>query len=211
MTMWAYYVHKKYCQYDRLKRGVDLVKRRTPGLSVRSVDMARFEEEARTIREIYNDAWAENWGFVPVTEAEFMQLAEEMEQIVEPEMVFFVEHEGEPVGFSITLPNVNQALRHVDDGRLFPFGLPKLFLYMTYGVYEVRMPLMGVRSDYQGKGLDSLMVLETIENGPQQGFDACEMSWVLDTNDRLKNHIESIGGVVDKEYAMFEKSLPDDA
>jgi GNAT superfamily N-acetyltransferase len=207
MTMWAYYVHKKYCQFDRLKRGVDLVKKRTPGLSVRRVDLDRFEDEARTIREIYNEAWAENWGFVPVTEAEFLQLAEEMEQIVEPDLVYFVEHEGRPVGFSIALPNVNQALRHVSDGRLFPFGLPKLYLYLTYGVYECRMPLMGIRPEYQGKGLDSLLVLATIENGPPAGFDACEMSWVLDTNSRLKNHVESIGGVKDKEYAMFETTI----
>jgi len=207
MTMWAYYVHKKYCQFERLQRGVDIVKKRTPGLSVRTLDLDRFEEEARTIREIYNDAWAENWGFVPVTENEFLQLAEEMEQIVDPEMVFFVEHEGTPVGFSIALPNLNQALQHVPDGRLFPWGLPKLLLHMTYGVYECRMPLMGIRQDFQGKGLDSMLVLATIENGPPNGFDACEMSWVLDTNDRLKNHVESLGGVKDKEYAIFECGL----
>jgi GNAT superfamily N-acetyltransferase len=207
MTMWAYYVHKKYCQFERLQRGVDIVKKRTPGLSVRTLDLDRFEEEARTIREIYNEAWAENWGFVPVTEAEFMQLADEMEQIVDPEMVFFVEHEGTPVGFSIALPNVNQALRHVPDGRLFPLGLPKLLLNLYYGVYECRMPLMGIRPEFQGKGLDSMLVLATIENGPPNGFDACEMSWVLDTNDRLKNHIESLGGVKDKEYALFEKPI----
>jgi len=209
MTMWAYYVHKKYCQFERLQRGVDIVKKRTPGLSVRTLDLDRFEEEARTIREIYNDAWAENWGFVPVTENEFLQLAEEMEQIVDPEMVFFVEHEGTPVGFSIALPNINQALRHVPDGRLFPLGLPKLLLNMSYSVYECRMPLMGIRQDFQGKGLDSMLVLATIENGPPNGFDACEMSWVLDTNDRLKNHVESLGGVKDKEYAIFEHGLND--
>jgi hypothetical protein len=81
---------------------------------------------------------------------------------------------------------------------------------MTYSVYECRMPLMGIRQDYQGKGLDSLLVLATIQNGPPNGFDACEMSWVLDSNDRLKNHVESIGGVKDKEYAMFELALADD-
>jgi GNAT superfamily N-acetyltransferase len=210
MTMWAYYVHKKYCEFGRLERGAELVKRRTPGLSVRPLNLDRFEEEARAIREIYNDAWAENWGFVPITENEFLQLAEEMEQIVEPELVYFVEHEGRPVGFSIALPNINQALRHVPDGRLFPLGLPKLLLHMTYGVYECRMPLMGVRQDYQGKGLDSLLVLATIQNGPPNGFDACEMSWVLDSNTRLKNHVESIGGVKDKEYAMFELAWADD-
>jgi GNAT superfamily N-acetyltransferase len=205
MTMWAYYVHKKYVQPERLRRGAELVHRRTPGLTVRPLDMDRYDEEARTILDIYNDAWSDNWGHVPMTEAEFEQLAEEMKQIVEPEVVYFVEHEGEPVAFSITLPNMNQALRHVPDGRLFPLGLPKLLLNAYYGIYECRMPLMGVRQAYQGKGLDALLVLETIENGPKHGLDACEMSWVLDTNERLKNHVESIGGVVDKEYAMFEK------
>jgi len=208
MTMWAYYVHKKYVEYDRLRRGADLVNRRTPGLELRSLDMSRFREEAQTILDIYNDAWSNNWGHVPMTDREFEQLADEMKQIVEPEMVFLIEHEGEPVAFSITLPNMNQALKHVPDGRLFPLGLPKLLLQATYGVYECRMPLMGVRTEYQGKGLDALLVLRTIENGPPNGFDACEMSWVLDTNERLKNHVESLGAVVDKEYGMFELSLP---
>ena len=207
MTMWAYYLHKKYVEYERLKRGVDLVKRRTPGLSLRTLDTDRFEEEVRTVREIYNDAWADNWGFVPMTEAELQQFADELKQIVDPEIVFFVEHEGVPVGFSVALPDVNQALRHVPDGRLFPLGLPKLLLNFYYGIYECRMPLMGIRKEYQGKGLDTMLVLATIENGPAHGYDACEMSWVLDTNERLKNHVTSLGAVVDKEYAMFEAPI----
>jgi GNAT superfamily N-acetyltransferase len=207
MTMWAYYLHKKYVEYERLKRGVDLVKRRTPGLSLRTLDTDRFEEEVRTVREIYNDAWADNWGFVPMTEAELQQFVNELKQIVDPEIVFFVEHEGVPVGFSVALPDVNQALRHVPDGRLFPLGLPKLLLNFYYGIYECRMPLMGIRKEYQGKGLDTMLVLATIENGPAHGYDACEMSWVLDTNERLKNHVTSLGAVVDKEYAMFEAPI----
>jgi GNAT superfamily N-acetyltransferase len=207
MTMWAYYVHKKYVQYERLRRGAEIVKRRTPGLEIRTLDVDRFDEEARTILDVYNDAWANNWGHVPMTEAEFQQLADELKQIVDPEMVFLIEHEGDPVAFSITLPDVNQALKHVSDGRLFPLGLPKLLLHATYGIHECRMPLMGVRQTYQGKGLDAMLVLETIENGPPNGYDACEMSWVLDTNERLKNHVESLGAVVDKEYAMFETPL----
>jgi GNAT superfamily N-acetyltransferase len=207
MTMWAYYVHKKYVEFDRLKRGAALVKRRTPGLTLRTLNMDDFDREARRVLDIYNEAWSENWGHVPMTDGEFDQLASQLKQIVEPEMVFFVEHEGEPVAFSITLPNINQALQHVPDGRLFPLGLPKLLLNANYGIYECRMPLMGVRSEFQGKGLDALLVLATIENGPPNGFDACEMSWVLDDNDRLKNHIESLGAVVDKEYAMFETSI----
>ncbi len=207
-TMWAYYVHKKYVQTDKLRRGVQLVKRRTSGLTLRTLDMDRFDEEARTILDIYNDAWENNWGHVPMTDAEFDQLAHDLKQIVDPEMVFLLEHEDTPVAFSISLPNLNQALKHVSDGRLFPLGLPKLLAYAQFGgIYEVRMPLMGVRKQYQGRALDALLVLATIENGPPNGYDACEMSWVLDTNRRLINSLESMGGVVDKEYAMFEKSL----
>jgi GNAT superfamily N-acetyltransferase len=208
MTMWAYYVHKKYVQTDKLKRGVELVRRRTPGLELRTIDMDRYREEAQTILDIYNDAWADNWGHVPMTDAEFDQLADALKQIVEPEIVYILEHEGTPVAFSIALPNLNQVLRHIDDGRLFPFGLPKLLAYAKFGeIYECRMPLMGVRKAYQGRALDSILVYETIKRGPKNGFDACEMSWVLDTNDRLINSLESMGGVVDKEYAMYETTV----
>lgn len=208
VTLWAYYVHKKYVQTAKLRRGAELVRRRVPGLTLRTLDMDRFQEEAETILDIYNDAWEDNWGHVPMTDAEFNQLASDLKQIVDPEMVFLLEHEGNPVAFSISLPNLNQALQHVDDGRLFPLGLPKLLAYAHFGgVHEVRMPLMGVRKPYHGRALDTLLVLATIEAGPPNGYDACEMSWVLDGNRRLINAIESIGGVVDKEYALFEKSL----
>ena len=208
MTMWAYYIHKKYVQIDKLKRGVELIKRRRPGLSLRPLDMNRFDEEAAAIRDIYNDAWSDNWGHVPMTEGEFNQLADDMKQIVDPNIVFILEDEGTPVAFSISLPNLNQALRHVDDGRLFPLGLPKLLAYSHFGgVYECRTLLMGVRQEYQGRGLDAILNLAIIERGPRHGYDASEMSWVLDTNHRLLNALPSIGGVKDKEYAMLEKPI----
>ena len=208
MTMWAYYAHYKYADASKLRRGTKLVYRRHPGLELRTVDMDRFEEEARTIRRIYNAAWSDNWGHVPMTEAEFEQLADEMEQIVDPDVIFILEDEGEPVAFSIALPNLNQALRHVKSGRLFPLGLPKLLAYANFGgVHELRMPLMGVLPKYQGQGLYAPLVLATVEEGPKHGYPACEMSWVLDTNEVLKNAMEQMGGVKDKEYAMFEKGI----
>ncbi len=208
MTMWAYYIHKKYVSTEKLERGVELVKRRHPGITLRSLDMDRFEQEAKTILHIYNDAWSNNWGHVPMTEAEFGQLAGEMKQIIDPNIVFILEDDGRPVAFSISLPNVNQLLRRVPDGRLLPFGLPKMLASAKFGgLYECRTPLMGVLREYQGRGLDALLNLAIIQEGPRQGYDASEMSWVLDTNKRLRNALDSIGGVVDKQYAMFEKAL----
>lgn len=208
MTMWAYYAHYKYADATKLRRGTELVYRRHPGLELRTMDISRFDEEARTIRRIYNEAWKDNWGHVPMTEAEFEQLAEELKQIVDPNVVFLLEDEGEPVAFSIALPDLNQALQHVKGGRLFPLGLPKLLAYTNFGgVHELRMPLMGVLPKYRGQGLYAPLVLATVEEAPRNGYPACEMSWVLDTNEVLKNALEEMGGVKDKEYAMFEKTI----
>lgn len=208
MTMWAYYVHKKYVKTEKLRRGVELVLRRNPEIKLRTLDMSRYDEDAAAILDIYNDAWGKNWGHVPMTPAEFTKLGKEMKQIVDPRVVYLLEDATRPVGFAISLPNLNLALRHVPNGRLFPAGLAKLLAYSKFGgIYEVRMPLMGVRQEYQGRGLDAVLVLETIENGPRYGYDACEMSWVLDNNHRLRNALDSMGGVIDKEYALYDKEL----
>jgi len=208
MTMWAYYVHKKYVQMDKIRRGVDIVKRRNPSLSIRTLDLTRFDAEAKAILDIYNEAWANNWGHVPMTEREFAGLAKMMKQVVDPNIVFIVEDAGVPVAFTLALPDMNKALRHVKDGRLLPKGLPTLLGYAKFGgIYECRNLLMGVMPAYRGRGLDAMMNLELITRGPEHGYDACEMSWVLDSNQVLKNSLDAMGAVVDKQYALFEKTL----
>ena len=207
MTMWAYYIHKKYMNIDRLRRGAEIVYRRNPGLKLRTPDMSRFEEEMRILRDIYNEAWAENWGFVPITDAEYTYLAAEVKQIIDPNLIYFLEKDGEPVAFSFSLPNINLGLRRIRNGRLFPTGLLKLLALDKLGGYhDVRMLLMGVRKAYQGRAFDTIPVLATMEYG-KNVYDACEMSWILDSNHVLRNMMPDLGGVVDKEYAMFEKSL----
>lgn len=207
MTMWAYYVHKKYMDIDRLRRGVEIVKKRNPGLTLRTPDMSRFDEEIQIVRDIYNEAWTENWGFVPITDAEYNYLAGEMKQIIDPKLIYILELDGEPVAFSFSLPNINLGLRRIRNGRLLPTGLLKLLaLDKLGGYYDVRMILMGVRKAYQGRAFDTIPVLATMEYG-RTVYDACEMSWILDSNHVLRNLMPSIGGVVDKQYALFKKLL----
>ncbi|NNF04457.1 MAG: hypothetical protein HKN17_08320 [Rhodothermales bacterium] len=208
MTMWAYFVHKKYMKGEKLKRGAGLVLRRWDTLSVRTLDMDRFDEEARTILDIYNEAWSENWGHVPMTDAEFAQLASELKQIVDPDMVVIVEDGGVPVAFAVSLPDVNVALREIPNGRLLPTGLFKLlYLLKSDVIQHIRMPLMGVRKAWHGRGLDALLINESIQNGIPKGLTSCELSWVLDSNRRLINALESLGAVVDKEYALFDTAI----
>ncbi|MEM1094256.1 MAG: hypothetical protein AAGJ10_06595 [Bacteroidota bacterium] len=205
MTTWAYYLHKKYVQIDKMRRGAKIVRRRNPSITLRTIDMGRYDQETRTILDIYNEAWSNNWGHVAMTPGEFAQLAADMKQVIDPRIVYILEDNGTPIAFSISLPNLNQALRQNRNGALLK-AVPRLLLQPKFGgVYEIRMPLMGVRQAYHGKALDTLMVLETIEKGPSYGYDACEMSWVLDSNKVLINSLESMGGVVDKEYALYEE------
>ncbi|HLT47212.1 MAG TPA: hypothetical protein VK002_08295 [Rubricoccaceae bacterium] len=213
MTMFAYYVHDAYLDADRLERGAALVRRRHPNLRVRTLDMSRYMDEALLAHEIYNEAWSGNWGSVPMTDAEFRHLANDLKQIIEPDLVVFVEVQDEagrwePVAFSVSIPNLNQAIRHLKDGRLFPFGLPKLLAYAKLGaVYELRMPLLGVKRAYHGHGFDVLLITETIRAGRAKGYDACEMSWVLESNKALTNALDRMGTVIDKTYALYERAL----
>lgn len=208
MTMWAYYVHQKYVKTERLRRGVRLLRKRNPSLSIRPVEMSRFHKEAKLIRDIYNDAWADNWGHVPVTDAEFAQLAENLKQIVDPALALILELDDEPIAFSVTFPDINKVLRYIPNGRLFPFGLAKLLLYtQLFSITSTRMALMGVRREHQGKGFGSIPILETIDQGLAKGYDDCELSWVLDSNHPMKNAIEALGGVKDKQYGMFATEL----
>lgn len=208
MTMWAYFTHAKYINRTKLERGSELLRRRYPDITIRTLNMSRFKEEARLIMDIYNDAWAENWGHVPMTEAEFDQLAGDMKQIVDERLVIIAEDKGEAIGFAVLLPDLNYAFKTIKNGRLFPTGLFKLLFLATSGVIrEGRLPLMGVKRSHQGRAIDTLLVGEVVRNGIGLGIEGCDMSWILDSNPAMKNSLESMGGFKDKEYGMFEKVL----
>ena len=208
MTMWAFYVHEAYIDKDRMARGAEIVRRRSPDVTVRSLDRSRFDEDIATAMRIYNEAWAENWGHVPYTEHEALHLAKEMKPVIEEDLFLFAEKAGEPVAFAISLPNLNQALKHLPRGRLASVGLPKVLgAWKLGGVYEIRMALMGILPAHRNLGLDALLIHQTIVNGQHDGYQAAELSWVLDVNKPLINALEKLGCTRDKEYAMFEAGL----
>ena len=211
MTMWAFYVHHAYMNADRMARGAALARRRTPGLTVRTLDMSRFDAEIAAVVRIYNASWAKNWGHVPYTAAEAQHLADEMKPILEPELFVIAELDGEPVAFSASLPNVNRALKKLPRGRLFPTGAAKLLATMKAGgLYELRMALMGVLPAHRHRGIDAVLIHETIVNGLAAGYEAAELSWVLDVNTPLVNSLEKLGCTRDKQYALFEAPLGDE-
>ena len=208
MTMWAFYVHEAYINSERMARGAEIVRRRNPTVRVRSLDPKRFDEEVATAMRIYNEAWAQNWGHVPYTEPEAIHLAKELKPIIEEDLFLFAEIDGEPVAFAASIPNLNRALKKVPNGRLLPTGLAKILAAVKAGaIYEIRMALMGVLPQHRNLGLDALLIHQTIVNGRRDGYEAAELSWVLDANQPLINALEKLGCARDKEYAMFEADL----
>ena len=208
MTMWAFYVHEAYINAERMARGAAIVQRRTPGITVRPLNPKTFDADIAAAMRIYNRAWANNWGHVPYTEHEALHLAGEMKPVIEPDLFLFAELDGAPIAFAASLPNLNQALRHLPRGRLASLGLPKVLgTWKLGGVYEIRMALMGVLPEHRNLGLDALLIHHTIVNGRRDGYQAAELSWVLDVNKPLVNALDKLGCTRDKEYAMFEAAL----
>jgi len=175
------------------------------GAVVRPFDMQNFEQEVATAFEIYNSAWAKNWGFVPMTTDEFRYMAKALKPIIDPEVVLLVEVQGQPVAFSLALPDYNILLRKTK-GRLLPFGWMH-FLFGKRRIHEVRMLTLGVVEQYRRRGLDILLYYESFRRGVPRGYLSCEMSWILDDNLLMMRALERFGAARYKTYRIFEKPL----
>ena len=205
MDMHAFRVTQATVAMTRMYRAEEIVRRRLPTLRIRQVDPKNIESEVQIVRQIYNKAWANNWGFIPLTEAEFDAVAKDLKPILDPKVAHIAEVDGEPVAFSIALPDLNQALKHMD-GTLFPTGIFKL-LWHRRKINQIRTALMGVVPEYQGKGIDALLHKEAILNGQQVGYKSSELSWVLETNQNMIRVAEKIGARLEKTYRMYRRDL----
>lgn len=183
--------------------------RQREGVTVRPIDLKDFDNEVKRVKEVYNAAWVANWGFVPFTDAEFEKLAREMKQVVMPELVLLAEIKGEPVGFAMTLPDANQALKAAG-GRLTRFGLPiglvKLLL-ASRKINRVRQVTLGIKPGYQRRGLDALLYLDSIRAAKAKGFMHGEAGWTLEDNHLINRAIEMLGGKQSKTFRIFERPL----
>jgi hypothetical protein len=164
-----------------------------------------LEREAKIIHDIYNAAWSKNWGFTPLSIEEIKALAKDLKSILDKDLAFIAEIDNQPVAFSISVPDMNQALKHLN-GRLLPFGIFKL-LYHSRKIKDIRTALMGVDPKYHGKGLDAILHLNTIRNGLEKGFTSSELSWVLESNKDMCLTAEKIVARVEKRYRIYGKAI----
>lgn len=181
------------------------------GVVLRQLDMSRYDEEVETLTDILNDAWKDNWGFTPTTEAETRQLAKALKQVIDKRLTWFAEIDGEPAGFLVFLPNVNEAIADLD-GKLLPFGWAKLLWRLKIKrVKSARIPLMGVKRKFatsqRGRMLPFWMMKAGRDAAVGLGYNRFEISWVLEDNTPMTRIAEAVGGVKYKTYRVYEKAL----
>jgi len=202
--LFAYRMFSKDGISDRLRSMAEKIQKKG-GLIIRPINMKDFDAELKRIKEVYNNAWVKNWGFVPMTDAEFDHLAKQLKPLIVPELVLLAEVNDQPAGFSLTLPDYNQALKHVN-GRLFPLGLIKLW-WRSRKIDCARIMVMGVVHKYQKRGIDAIFYIKTFDVGTARGYTWGEMSWVLEDNEMMIRALEMLGAKAYKTYRIYEMEI----
>ncbi len=166
-----------------------------------------FAGEVDKMYQVYQSAWQDNWGFIPPTRREFLHMAHSLKPLVDDKMIIFVEVGEDTAGFMIILPDINQVLKHIPSGRLFPLGIFKLLRYKKYCT-RVRVPILGVKPRYQKLGLGGLLYYKSKEIwGQSKRFRHFESSWILEDNRPMNQALLTMGAKPYKTYRIFEKSL----
>lgn len=216
----GYTVAKRLLTYDLpLEPGFsDLINRivasgeRNPRINVRTVDLKQFNRDAEIFIDILNDAWENNWGFVPFTDTEKAYAAKKLKPLIYQDMNMIAELDGEPVAFMMTLPDVNEVIKPMK-GRLFPFNVVKLLWWLKKGKpVDFRVPLMGVVKRLQNSRLASQLAFMMIEyirrNGVKNhGAKRGEVGWILEDNQGMVAIADAIDSKINREYRIYEKSL----
>jgi len=203
MDVYAYDLAKEHMSERLIRMGEKIMKRTK--VTFRNPDMKRFDEEIKIFRELYNRAWSENWGFVPWTEAEFEHVAKTLKMVIDPKVVYVAELNSKPVGFSMALPDLNFALKHLR-GRLFPFGILKLLWY-SRKIDRLRVVILGVDKKYRNQGIDTALYYINWKEGTSKKYKSGEASWILESNTAMIRAAEMMGGKRYKTYRIYERSL----
>ena len=190
---------------EKVSRVAALAERK--GVTVRLADMKNLRREISIFREVYNDSWKENWGFLPITAEEVDIITAQLKSVLVAELTIIAEAEGEPVGFLGMVPDMNQVLRALR-GRLTPLGIVKA-LYLSRKIDDLRLMLLGVKEKWRGRGIEALMIKKGFEGikSFKDKYKNIEFSWILEDNLPIIYISEMIGGSVYKKYRIYEKEL----
>ena len=204
----AYWVDANF-EIPRVMR--TLIQRYSKKVQIRPLKRKDFKVEMEILRDLFNDAWSENWGFVPFTEAEFAELGSSLRLLVPDELIQIAEVNGVPAAFMVVLPNLNEVFSELN-GSLFPFGWIKLIRKLKDNqIHTGRVPLMGVRKQFQNTPLGIALACMVIDAPKQaakeKGIKEVELSWILENNQGMRGILDSIGSKQYKRYRIYGKML----
>jgi ribosomal protein S18 acetylase RimI-like enzyme len=208
MDLWAWrFVRSTIALSDRQRKVLDRLRARAR-VAIRPVNMKDFNAEVSRLFKVYNSAWSANWGFAPMPEAEVRHLAKQLKPMVDPNLVLLAEKaDGEPVGVSIVLPDVNEVLARIRSGRLLPTGWYHLLRGLPK-VTRVRVFAVGVKPDQQNLGLGPLLYQEGMQGVMRRPeVVSAEASWVLANNDPMNKALAAMGGTRSKTWRMYQQAL----
>lgn len=204
----AYYMDLSVLPIDRLARIAEKVRKRNPELVFRPILKKTLARDLAKVKEVYNAAWEDNWGFVPMTDKEVDFMAERLKPLLMEGLVWLTEAGDTPIGFMLATPDYNVPLQPLK-GKLLT---PKVLGFLPYvlgwkKVPRTRVLTLGVIPGYRGKGLEATMLIEGLKVGIAAGVTESEASWILEDNVSMRRVLESIGGRVYKTYRLYEKEL----
>jgi GNAT superfamily N-acetyltransferase len=204
----AYGIDMATIPMDRLTKIGKKVRQRIQGLEIRPVKRKSLGADLEKIKEIYNEAWEDNWGFVPMTDAEVDFMADRLKPLLMEGLVWVAEVDRAPVGFLLAMPDFNPVLKPLR-GRLLT---PRILGFLPYAMgwkktQGSRVLTLGVKKSYRGRGLETAMLIEGLHTGYQAGFTVSEASWILEDNVMMRRMLEAIDGKVTKRYRLYEKAL----
>lgn len=202
--LYAYLLSQDTVYSDRLERANAMVKRRQ-GLVIRHIDMKHFNDDVNRIKDVYNKAWAKNWGAVPMTDEEIDALAADLKPVIVPGLVLFAESQGRTIGFALSLPDINVALKYNKNGALLP-GLFHLYTKKKK-IDTVRIIVLGVLPEFQSTGAAGVLFYETAARAKKLGFQFGEASWILEDNEPMNHSAEVMNGTITKRYRIYERPL----
>ena len=188
----------------RIEKMINRIKKRT-NVKVRPFSMKEYDRDVQFLKDIYNDAWEKNWGFVPMTNDEIDATGKKLKQFIEPKLVLFAEIDGKPVAVTVTVPDINPVLKKLN-GRLGPIEMLK-FLFYKRKVIGARSLIGGVIREYRETGIIAVLYYETEKANLQLGYEWCELGWNLEDNDLINRFDIAIGGKLYKKYRIYEMKI----
>jgi GNAT superfamily N-acetyltransferase len=203
--LYAYRIdNEKLLKSEKLIRVAEIARKRSK-VEIQQIDMKNFKNELERVKQVYNQAWAPNWGFIPMTEEEIDNLAKELKPIIEKSLVLFAEVDGKTIAFALVMLDYNELFKDFN-GKLFPFNVLKLFTQRKK-IKWARVLTLGIIPEYQKRGIDALLYYEIVKRAEKVGIVKGEASWILEDNEMMKRGAEVMNGEIYKKYRVYQQDI----